>query len=201
MKRRILLVDDEVAILLTLKAVLEISGFEVETAASAREAKSKLKTRSYDMVITDMRMESDVAGREVIVAARTATYHPAVALLTAFPVTEEDWQDMGADKMLVKPMQVPVLIKQLEKLLDEHHAKLRKLGSEGVAAGLAAGFAAGLAAGKAGGMPEAPKGVSRTAKKMAAKKGSAVEAAKGSRARSALKKVKGGKPSQAKRKG
>ncbi|MGA8909624.1 MAG: response regulator, partial [Acidobacteriaceae bacterium] len=36
MKRRILLADDELAILLTLKAVLEISGFEVETAASAK---------------------------------------------------------------------------------------------------------------------------------------------------------------------
>ena len=40
MKRRILLVDDEVAVLLTLKAVLEISGFDVEMASSAREAKS-----------------------------------------------------------------------------------------------------------------------------------------------------------------
>ena len=155
MKRRILLVDDEVAILLTLKAVLEISGFDVETAASAREAKTKLRTRSYEMVITDMRMESDEAGREVILAARTAAYHPAVALLTAFPVSEDDWQDMGADKMLVKPMQVPVLIKQLEKLLETHVAKLKKLESGGVAAGLAAGFAAGLAAGKAGTANEA----------------------------------------------
>ncbi len=46
MKRRILLVDDEVAVLLTLKAVLEISGFDVDTAACAREGKSKLKTRT-----------------------------------------------------------------------------------------------------------------------------------------------------------
>ena len=114
MKRRILLVDDEVAILLTLKAVLEISGFDVDTAASAREAQSKLKKREYAMVITDMRMESDEAGREVIVAARTAAYHPAVALLTAFPMADEDWQGMGADKMLVKPMQVPSLIRDLE---------------------------------------------------------------------------------------
>ena len=63
MKRRILLVDDEVAVLLTLKAVLEISGFEVDTAASAREGRSKLHTHEYHMVITDMRMESDAAGR------------------------------------------------------------------------------------------------------------------------------------------
>jgi DNA-binding NtrC family response regulator len=62
MKRRILLVDDEVAVLLTLKAVLEISGFDVDTAASAKEGKSRLKTHEYEMVITDMRMESDEAG-------------------------------------------------------------------------------------------------------------------------------------------
>ena len=150
MKRRILLVDDEVAILLTLKAVLEISGFDVDTAASAREAKSRLKRREYDMVITDMRMESDEAGREVIVAARTAAYHPAVALLTAFPMAEDDWQGMGADKMLVKPMQVPSLIRDLEGLLERHEAKLKKLEAGGVAAGLAAGFAAGMAAGRTG---------------------------------------------------
>jgi DNA-binding response OmpR family regulator len=149
MKRRVLLVDDEVAVLLTMKAVLEISGFDVDTAASARDAKLKLRHQAYEMVITDMRMESDEAGREVIVAARTAAYHPAVALLTAFPVAEEDWQDMGADKLLVKPMHTPLLIKQIEKLLDAHHAKLAKLESGGVRAGMAAGFAAGMAAGKA----------------------------------------------------
>ncbi len=156
MKRRILLVDDEVAILLTLKAVLEISGFDVDTAASAREAQSRLKRREYDMVITDMRMESDEAGREVIVAARTAPYHPAVALLTAFPLAEDDWQGMGADKMLVKPMQVPSLIRDLEALLERHQAKLKKLEAGGVAAGLAAGFAQGMAAAKTGKAKSAP---------------------------------------------
>jgi DNA-binding response OmpR family regulator len=128
-KRRVLLVDDEVTVLLTMKAVLEISGFDVDTAASAREGKSKIKLREYQMVITDMRMESDAAGREVIQAARTAPYHPAVALLTAFPVDEDEWQDMGADKMLVKPMQTAVLIRQIEKLLETHAAKLQRLSS------------------------------------------------------------------------
>src|SRR6202043_1613439 len=105
MKRRILLVDDEVAVLLTLKAVLEISGFDVDTAASAREGKAKLRTHTYNMVITDMRMEHDASGEEVIAAARAAAYSPAIALLTAFPVNDENWQDGGADKLLVKPMQ------------------------------------------------------------------------------------------------
>lgn len=157
MKRRILLVDDEVAVLLTMKAVLEISGFDVETAASAREAKLALKKRTYAMVITDMRMESDEAGREVIVAARTAACHPAVALLTAFPVADEDWQGMGADKMLVKPMQTQLLIQQIEKLLDSHQAKMQRLEAEGVGVGIAAGFAAGMAAAAVGTLKTAKK--------------------------------------------
>jgi DNA-binding response OmpR family regulator len=124
-KRRVLLVDDEVTILLTMKAVLEISGFDVDTAASAREGKSKIKLREYQMVITDMRMENDASGRDVIHAARTAPYHPVVALLTAFP--DDDWADIGVDKMLVKPLQTAILIQQIEKLLEAHAAKLQRL--------------------------------------------------------------------------
>jgi DNA-binding response OmpR family regulator len=151
-KRRVLLVDDEVAILLTMKAVLELNGFEVETAASAREARSKIKLYEYQMVMTDMRMENDAAGREVIQAARTAAYHPAVALLTAFP--EDDWSEMGADQMLVKPMQTALLVKQIEKLLDSHSAKLTRL--------------AGAAA-----APSAAKPAKAAAKKVVAKKSAA----------------------------
>lgn len=130
-KRRVLLVDDEVSILLTMKAVLEISGFEVDTAASAREARSKLKLREYQMVITDMRMENDAAGRDVIQAARTAPYHPAVALLTSFP--DDDWADIGADRMLVKPMQTGILLRQIEMMLDAHSAKLQRLADSAAA--------------------------------------------------------------------
>jgi DNA-binding response OmpR family regulator len=130
MRRRILLVDDEVAVLLTLKAVLEISGFDVDTAASGREGVSRLHTREYHMLITDMRMESDAAGIEVIQAARNATYQPAIALLTAFPVADEDWQEMGADKLLVKPMHTRILLEQIENLIDSHERKLGRATDE-----------------------------------------------------------------------
>lgn len=131
MKRRILLVDDEVAVLLTMKAVLEISGFEVETAASAREGKARLRTHQYQMVITDMRMESDVAGHEVVQAARVASYHPAVALLTAFPVDDGDWGEFGSPKLLLKPMHTRVLLQQIEKLFQTHEQKLARLAANG----------------------------------------------------------------------
>ena len=126
MKRRILLVDDDVAILLTLKAVLEISGFEVETAASGREAKQRLKANDYQMVITDLRMESETAGQEVAAAARKAASKPAVAMLTAYPPADAEWVRNGTDQMLVKPMNTQDLLRQIEALLVAHEDKKRR---------------------------------------------------------------------------
>ena len=126
MKRRILLVDDELAILLTLKAVLEMNDFEVETAASAREARSKLRASTFHMVITDMRMENESAGLDVVRAAKQAPYQPAVAMLTAFPVPGSEWRDEGMDEMLVKPMNIMNLLRQIEALLVTHEDKKQK---------------------------------------------------------------------------
>jgi len=120
MKRRILLVDDELAILLTLKTILEIHGFDVETAASAKEAVSKLKANSYHMVITDMKMENDRAGYEVIRSAKKTDYDPAVAILTAYPLLGGNWKSEGAQSMLVKPMNTDDLLRQIEVLLIQH---------------------------------------------------------------------------------
>jgi len=127
MKRRILLVDDELAILLTLKTILEINGFDVETASSAKEAASKLKANSYHMVITDMKMESDRAGYDVIRSAKKADYHPAVAILTAYPLLGGDWKSEGAQSMLVKPMNTDDLLRQIEVLLIQHEDSKHQL--------------------------------------------------------------------------
>jgi DNA-binding response OmpR family regulator len=78
------------------------------------------------MIITDMRMESEEAGAEVIRSAREAVYKPAIALLTAFPVADDYWQEMGADRMLVKPMHTRILLEQIEKLLTSHQNKKAK---------------------------------------------------------------------------
>jgi len=120
MKRRILLVDDELAILLTLRAILEMNGFEVDTAASAKEAAQKLKNGVFEMVITDMRMETETAGYEVIQEARQQEYDPATAILTAYPSLGNEWQSQGAQSLLVKPVNTNELLRQIEALLISH---------------------------------------------------------------------------------
>lgn len=126
MKRRILLVDDELAILLTLKAILELNGFEVETASSAKEGIQKLGKSTYNMVITDMRMEHETSGYDVIRAARKQPYNPATSILTAYPSLGTDWKSEGAQSLLVKPVNTNDLLRQIEALLIAHEDSKQK---------------------------------------------------------------------------
>jgi DNA-binding response OmpR family regulator len=168
MKRRILLVDDEIAVLLTLKAVLEISGFDVDTATSGLEGRHKLRAKQYDMVITDMRMEHEQAGRDVVGFARGQRNPPAIALLTAFPVADDDWQQMGADKMLVKPMHTRVLLEQIEALFEKHQTRTGTSASTVRKATEGAGKKAAAKSGKSVRKPAAS--VKKASKKAVAKK-------------------------------
>jgi DNA-binding response OmpR family regulator len=127
MKRRILLVDDDVTVLLTLKAVLELNQFEVQTAGSASEAVQKLDSGVYDMVITDSRMETDDAGFHVIRAARQQAYKPATALLTAYPPRNLDWKRNGVQSLLVKPIGTQDLLRQIEALLVQQQDEKQSL--------------------------------------------------------------------------
>jgi CheY-like chemotaxis protein len=155
MKRRILIVDDDLAVLLTLKAVLELHGFEVDTAASSAEAFARLESGVYRMVISDLRMETEEAGLEVLRAARRQAYDPATALLTAYPPSGErldgrqrdgehgngrqgdekhragqNWTREDSDSLLIKPLGTGDLLRQVEALLIRHADKqLRQRGS------------------------------------------------------------------------
>jgi CheY-like chemotaxis protein len=132
MKRRILLVDDDLAVRLTLKAVLELHGFEVETASSSSEAFVRMESSVYQLVISDLRMETEGAGLEVVRTARRQTYDPATALLTAYPPygegwngeleegrhrDGEDWPGKNCDSVLIKPLGTGDLLQQVEVLL------------------------------------------------------------------------------------
>jgi len=120
MKRRILLVDDDLAVLLTLKAVLEFHGFEVETATSTKEAIVRLESATYQMVISDLRMDTEDAGLRVIAAARQQSYAPATALLTAYPPSGEGWEAELSDSLLIKPLGTKDLLRQVEAILVRH---------------------------------------------------------------------------------
>jgi len=94
---RVLLVDDDVTSRLTLQTVLEAGGYQVDAAASAAEAIGKLDEQEYELVLSDLRMESPEAGLKVLAHARIMEYKPATAIVTAEHArTREGGQQHGA---------------------------------------------------------------------------------------------------------
>lgn len=81
---RVLLVDDDPTSRLTLQTVLEAGGYRVDAAASAAEAVDMLDGREYELVLSDLQMESPQAGLKVLAHARMMDYKPATALITTY---------------------------------------------------------------------------------------------------------------------
>jgi CheY-like chemotaxis protein len=116
-----LLVDDEEVVLRMLAQVLGLNEFSVVTASSSAQATAILAEKEiFDMVVTDLKMESPLAGFDVVRAARQVVPRPLIVVLTAFPVPASDWRDAGADALLVKGENPLALPKKLRSLLREH---------------------------------------------------------------------------------
>ena len=119
---QVLLVDDEPFVRSMLKAVLETDGYSVTIAVSAAEARAKLVDQSFDVVITDMRMETDISGYEVVRAARRRRENPVVIIMTAFPLSEEQWRHEGADAGMMKPVPMNEMLASIHHLLQVRRA-------------------------------------------------------------------------------
>jgi DNA-binding response OmpR family regulator len=113
---RILVVDDERSITMMLRMILESEGMEVVTANSAHEAQALLAKAEFDVVITDMRMETPTAGMEVAGFAKSAPTKPSVLILSAFALSTSEWAGF-ADAYLQKGGNVHEMIQVVTNLL------------------------------------------------------------------------------------
>lgn len=117
---RVLLVDDDLTSRLTLQTVLEAGGYSVDAAASAAEAVAKLDNREYELVLSDLRMESPEAGLKVLAHARMMDYKPATALITTYQnsKTRGGSRNSGGT-VLIEPEDLPGLLSRVADLISE----------------------------------------------------------------------------------
>lgn len=114
---RALVVDDEPSILLTLSLVLKSEGFEVQTAPSASTAKARIAENAFDLIVTDLSLETPTAGYDIIRAAQQQTKKPATIVISGFPDLLNRWEIERADAALQKPTDVPELLATIGRLL------------------------------------------------------------------------------------
>lgn len=114
---RVLVVDDDLASRLTLQTVLEAGGYRVDAAATAAEAVGKMEVQQYELVLSDLQMESPEAGLKVLAHANMMDYKPATALVTAYHNTSDPRTTRS--RMLVEPEDVPGLLSKVANLIAQ----------------------------------------------------------------------------------
>jgi CheY-like chemotaxis protein len=116
---RVLVVNDDPTSRLTLQTVLEAGGYRVDAAATAAEAVGKLDQEQYELVLSNLQMESPEAGLKVIAHAKMMDYKPATAIVTTYHKTHHNSarQSHSDRSVLVEPQDVPGLLGKVANLI------------------------------------------------------------------------------------
>jgi CheY-like chemotaxis protein len=112
--QRILVVDDEASLLMTLVANLELEGFEVMEAKSGEQALELVAAHSFDLILSDIRMPG-MSGVDLCQRVRRLRPELPVILMTAFTVEGVIRQALrdGALVVIPKPFAIEHLIRML----------------------------------------------------------------------------------------
>lgn len=118
-KARILVVDDDKYVVKGLQLILKKEGYEVSVANGGAEAIEMLKKKTFDVVLTDLKMEG-VDGLQVLHQARLADPDTAVIMLTGHSSIETAIEGMkrGAFDYLIKPCSNDVIRMTVKRGVD-----------------------------------------------------------------------------------
>ena len=118
--RRILIIDDERPILLTLEALLGRHGFETEAAATAAAGLKALKNKAASLVLLDLQLP-DVQGLEILDQIKTEWPEMPVIVLTAHDTLNNAIESIkrGAYHFVSKPYAPEELLSLVEKALEK----------------------------------------------------------------------------------
>lgn len=119
-KYRLLVVDDEAAVLITYRLILERQGYDVVACPTSRDAIAALERHAFDGLLCDYSLEEQHTGFEVISAARERDSALPVALLTGYATKET--ADEAASRnidIMFKPIEIEEFLDTTQRMLEE----------------------------------------------------------------------------------
>ncbi len=121
---RILLVDDDAALLEALGTILETEGHLVGQASSAHEALTRMRNETYDLVLADLKMPK-LSGLDLLESMRLRNYDARLVIMTAYASVDTTLEAMrkGVYDLLPKPFKLADLRAVLSRLADELAAR------------------------------------------------------------------------------
>lgn len=129
---RLLVVDDDRAILTLIGTIALAEGFDVATTVTGEDAMKQLRERPSDLVLVDLRMPG-ITGLDVLKAIREANPRVKVVLMTGFGTidTAVEAVKLGAMDFLTKPFDLARLRQLLAAVREEADQRRAVLEIEG----------------------------------------------------------------------
>jgi len=126
-KRRLLFVDDEPSLRLTLPAILKMHGYEVTAAATVPEALQCMQAEKFDVLLTDLNIGQPGDGFTVVSAMRRTQPDAVTLILTGYPAFETALEAIRGqvDDYIVKPADVKMLVGLIERKLSNERTVCR----------------------------------------------------------------------------
>jgi DNA-binding NtrC family response regulator len=123
-KKSILIIDDDEAILKSLKSILEMKGFRVATAENGREALEKVCSDFFNLALIDIRLP-DIDGTSLLQEFQQLVPMMRKVMITGYSTEENaiDSLNLGADGYLRKPVMPGRLLKFLSDKLAEQESE------------------------------------------------------------------------------
>ena len=121
---RVLLVDDDAAVLAMMTATLTHKGFDVVAVSSVTEALKHITTESFDVLITDLHMPNPGDGFTVVTAMRHSQPDALTLLVSGYPDVQSAMAAilLEVDEIIVKPFEVARLAELVrEKMLTRRY--------------------------------------------------------------------------------
>jgi CheY-like chemotaxis protein len=115
-----LIVDDEPNVCFTLKLIFEQEGFTVTTAKSAAEGIKSLNSNNrYNLVMTDLHMEREDVGLDLVRAAKKLHPPPIVIVVTGYASMQNVRAalDVRVDHFAIKPIELPEFLEAIRRLV------------------------------------------------------------------------------------
>ena len=119
-ERRLLIVDDDKAVLYAYKRLFKFAGVEVDTAKSLEKAIACMKKKNYRAVVSDLNLrgETGLEGLQVLQTVKDINRDTKIVLITAYGNlhVKERAKELGIDYYFEKPVPIDNLIKILQTL-------------------------------------------------------------------------------------
>ena len=118
-KKRILVAEDERALLKLYRKTLKAEGYEVTAVATGREAMDLTEEGGFDLLFLDIRLP-DIMGDKIVEEMRGRGDDTTVVLITGFPELQSgiDALDLGIYEILLKPIKVEELLRVAREALS-----------------------------------------------------------------------------------